>query len=179
MNFNCSRSLYRLGRCSFSTSKLVNSQAYFMGKGICVLLWNVLKVSYTGVSMRRLEQICDIKACVFLLCHHEVSSDTVVVLVEEGGRSMWRGKSRTTAFAVNVKFACGLILNSSQSCCGFFYFYFASCKIMQLWAALVTFFLTLPSQKADFLFKIIQCQVCLYKHLTLKDKHWEHYTSLL
>lgn len=48
MNFNCSlyQLLHRLGRCSFSTSEVVNSQAHFVGEGIRVLLWNVSKVSY-------------------------------------------------------------------------------------------------------------------------------------
>lgn len=153
MNFNSSRSLYRLGRCSFSTSKVVNSQAYFMGKGIRVLLWNVLKVSYTGVSMRRLEQICDIKARVFLLCHHESSSATVVMLVEEGGRSMWRGKSRTTAFAVNVKFTCGLILNSSQSCCGFFLFLFCLLQNHAVMGCFGNFLLNLAFSEGWFSFQ--------------------------
>lgn len=59
-----------------------------MGKGICVLLWSVLKVSYIGVSIRSLEQICDTKASFFTanagfliqLCHPELSSATAVML---------------------------------------------------------------------------------------------------
>lgn len=37
-----------------------------MGEGIRVLLWSGLKVGYIGDSMRRLEQVCDVKASVIL-----------------------------------------------------------------------------------------------------------------
>lgn len=87
MCFNC-HSLYRLWWCSFSTSKVENSQAHFMGECICILLWNVGKVSYAAASMRRIEQIHDIKASIFLgmvyslycstsHCHHAGSEKQV------------------------------------------------------------------------------------------------------
>lgn len=70
---------------------------------------NVGKVGYAAVSMRRIEQICDIKASIFLqmLCSLHCS----ISHCHHAGRQKWVGESgenKTIAFAVTFKFRCGL-----------------------------------------------------------------------